>query len=327
MTAGRGGPAPLPDSLLAGIEEVAVSLAGAGGRLLSERFGGVQVSRFKSSRDRDPVTEADEAAEALVRDGVRERFPLHGFLGEEGGARSTNAEFVWVVDPLDGTANFANGIPIFACSIGVLHRGRPVVAALYTAFGDDGRACIFHARAGGGLFRDGRSFVPDAPTHRGRLVGIPAGYHRRFRKRLLRRMPPGETRSFGSTAAELGLVACGRLRYGIWDSPKIWDVAAGVLLVTEGGGEVFTVRAGRSEPLTAFAPRGSAGLAGWRGSVIAGDAPAIREFRGALRVRPSLNERIERAFGQEAAVLSEKASGVVRRLAGAGLRLWRLFRR
>jgi len=307
---------------VAELEAAAVALARTAGDELLRRFAAPVSVRYKSSRGRDPVTEADEAVEALLRREVRRRFPAHGFLGEEGGGDAA-AEFLWVVDPLDGTANFANGVPIFSVSIGVLRRGVPVAAALFTAFGPDGTPCVLHARRGGGLHRDGARYVPRTASARGRLVGVPAGFHRRFRQRLLRRLPSGETRSLGSIAAELGLVACGRLRFGLWESPKIWDVAAGMLLVHEGGGSVLVTRAGRWEPFESFQAPGRRSLKDWRGSVLAGEPDALAEFTRALHIHPSPVERLERLVGPDAAFavergarLSWRASAPVRRGAG-----------
>ena len=243
---------PPPEPSLREIEQAAVAFAREAGAELERRFSTPPAVRFKSSRGRDPVTDADIAAESLIRSRVAEHFPSHSFLGEEGEGAGAEAglkalpatTFLWVVDPLDGTANFANGVPIFAVSIGVLRSGRPVVAALYTTFGPDGRRCTLHAHRGSGLKIDGNPVERAGAAERGRLVGVPAGFERRMRRRLLRRAAPGETRSLGSIAVELGLAACGRLAFAFFGGPKIWDVAAGILLVEEAGGRVVATDRG-----------------------------------------------------------------------------------
>ena len=122
----------LSESALEEIAEAARSLAQQGGDILLDRFHATIEVSFKGQNAHDPVTEVDHAIEDLIRDEVHQHFPTHGVLGEErdnGGP--TDAEIVWVIDPLDGTSNFINGIGLFACSIGVLHRGRPVAGALW----------------------------------------------------------------------------------------------------------------------------------------------------------------------------------------------------
>ncbi len=291
--------AGVEDRVLELVHELAVRIARQAGEMLDGFFAGPLDIRFKSKQEKDPVTQADEAIEALVRRCVAERFPEHGVLGEEGADRSAGAEFLWVVDPLDGTANFANGLPIFATSIGVLQRGRPVVAALYTTYGPQARPCVIHARHGAGLFVDGRRWQPSprSLSGRARLSGVPAGFHRGFRFRRLKGMPPGETRSLGSIAVELGLVAVGALQYALFASPKIWDVAGGVLLVQESGGAVFTDAAGGMSRLERFdAPPGRP-LREWKQAVIAGEASVLGSVVPKMRVRHSPMEIAERLAG------------------------------
>ncbi len=304
------------------VRAAAAQIALEAGAELQRRFALPVQVRFKSRKDADPVTEADEATERFVRQSVAERFPDHDVLGEEGGGSIQPGAWLWVVDPLDGTANFANGLAVFAVSIGVLHHLRPVAAALYTTFGPEGRPCVLSARLGGGLLCDGEPFDLPAPalSKRARLSGVPAGIQRAFGLWRLRGQLPGETRSFGSTAAELGLVATGRWQYAVFSSPRLWDVAAGILLVREAGGAVFTDRRGRWRPLDRIAPPRGKPLSEWKQALIAGDAALLRELTGKVRVRHAPRERAERLFGAERVA---RAAGWARRLAPAA----RLIRR
>ncbi|HLZ70825.1 MAG TPA: inositol monophosphatase family protein [Dehalococcoidia bacterium] len=318
----------LPEDDTAGefepVRAAAAEIAAAAGAELQHRFAAPGQVRFKSRKDADPVTEADEAVERFVRQRVAERFPAHDVLGEEGGGSTHPGEWLWVVDPLDGTANFANGLAVFAVSIGVLHRLRPVAAALYTTFGPEGRPCVLSARLGGGLLCDGELFVQPAAalSKRARLSGVPAGIHRAFALWRLRGQLPGETRSFGSTAAELGLVATGRWQYAVFSSPRLWDVAAGILLVRESGGAVYGDRRGRWQPLERIAPPRGKPLSEWKQAVIAGDAALLGQLTGKVRVRRSPRERAERLFGPEC--VDRAVSGWDRRGAPAVRRLLRL---
>ena len=299
----RGGARPsardVPAELSIAIETAAVAIARQAGEALLAYYAGPLQVRFKSKQDADPVTEADVAIEALVRREVAARFPDHGVVGEEGADPLTLPPVLWVVDPLDGTANFANALPIFAVSIGVLYRGEPLAAALFTTFGPDGRACVLHARAGGGLKLDGKAYAPRERTlsHRARLAGVPAGFHKTFAMWRLRGKLPGETRSLGSTAAELGLVATGTLQYAVFASPRIWDVAAGVLLVSESGGAVFTDQRRRWQHLSRFEPPPGKPLREWKQAVIAGDARLLYKTVGKVRVRRSPAERARALLG------------------------------
>jgi myo-inositol-1(or 4)-monophosphatase len=329
---GRSGP-PSGDgpSAIDAIHDVAFDLARRCGEALLDYYARPLDVRFKSKKERDPVTEADEAIESLVRATVSERFPGHGVLGEEGTDSATDAEYLWVVDPLDGTANFANGLPIFAVSVAVLRFGAPVVAALFTTFGPEGRPCVLHARRGGGLCRDGLALpVQRRATGRARLSGVSAGFLVGFRYGPIVGMPPGETRSLGSIAAELGLVATGALQYAVFSSPKIWDVAAGVLLVVEGGGQVFVDDLGRWRPLNRFvAPEGRP-LRAWHRAVVAGDAQIVPELVRRLHARHSPVEWAERLAGrrrvERAGALVSRSSSVARRSVALARAWWRRAR-
>jgi myo-inositol-1(or 4)-monophosphatase len=284
----------------AAIRLAAEEIAREAGALLQQMYLAPLDVRYKARQnDRDPVTAADEAVEALVRREVAERFPDHGVLGEEGADTSAEAEYLWVVDPLDGTANFASGLPIFACSIGVLRGLRPIAAALYTTFGPNGAPCVVSASIGSGLLVDGESYSQRARevSRRARAVGVPAGFHLRFRMRGFFARPPGETRSLGSTAAEMGLVATGNLQYAVWGGPKIWDVAAGVLLCREAGKPVLSREGKNWRLLDRFlAPEGKP-LRDWSRPVVAGERGTLRDLASRLRVRRQPIEVAETVLG------------------------------
>jgi myo-inositol-1(or 4)-monophosphatase len=283
-----------PDAaLLADLELMAARWAREAGDLLLTRFRTKLIVEYKSKGQADPVTDADRAAEAFLRDAIRARYPKHGVLGEEGTEPPPDAPFVWVLDPLDGTTNFINGLPLWCVSIGVLWRNRPVAAAIFTPSGPTAAPGVFHAHAGGGAFLDALPLhvSPEPEPAKARLSGLPGHYweEMRFRKRK----PPqlGETRTLGSMALELGLIGAGVLQYGVFWGPKIWDVAGGVLIVSEAGGDVVW-RCERSEPwsrLHAFTPpAGAGGLRGWKGSVIAGTPGVVNLISEDVEARHTL---------------------------------------
>jgi myo-inositol-1(or 4)-monophosphatase len=270
-------PQVVEGSYLERLEREAVRFARGAGAILMEHFRRPLAVEYKSANRRDPVTEADRKAEAYLREAISQVFPDHGIVGEEN-PNSAHAmpAFVWVLDPLDGTTNFLNGLPIFASSIAVLHQGRPVAAALFVPDPDGGS--VYHARVGGGAHQDGRrlSVADNATPERGRLTGLPAYYWRLYGFRDGLRQRIGEIRSLGSIAYEMAMTAGGTIQACIFNSPKIWDVAGGMLLVTEAGGTVLT-RPPKSKQWKLFTAFGADSptldqLHDWRGPVLAGNA-------------------------------------------------------
>lgn len=279
-------------------------------RSLAERAGTILLDRFQSSLDisykgqsaHDPVTEVDHAIEDMVRDEVHQRFPEHGVLGEErdnGGPAS--ADVVWVIDPLDGTSNFINGVGVFACSIGILERGVPVAGALFLPINRYLRPGVYHARRGSGLsFNDERAdCTPPQVQAASRLSTVPGGTvgvtgpaGRRF----------GVARTFGSAAAELAFAAEGAVQMALFDGPQIWDVAGGVILCQEAGRAVFT-RPRRGEPWRRFADfaEHAAGpvpldtLRSWNGSLVVGDPEVVPDVAEDLGREQGLRATARRA--------------------------------
>src|SRR6476469_5074930 len=205
-----------------------------------ERFGGTFQIDKKGTIDL--VTEVDVAVERRFRALIAERFPDHQILGEEmGGAAAAPAGPCWIFDPIDGTSNFAHGLPIFCASLALEIDGVAEVAAVY----DPTRKELFTAERGGGAFLNGRPLrVSSAATLVDAMLvtGFPYDVHQRVpeivglfgdfvgRARAVRRL--------GSAALDLCYVAAGRLD-GFWESDlKAWDIAGGGLIVEEAGGTV-----------------------------------------------------------------------------------------
>ena len=225
------------------------------------RAGDLQMARF--GRDFaigkkgviDLVTEVDVEVERMFRDLIAQRFPRHHVLGEEmGGSAAVPSGPCWVFDPIDGTTNFAHGLPIFCSSLALEIDGVPEIAAVY----DPNRRELFTAERGGGAFLTGTRLrvsraerLVDAML----VTGFPYDVHSRVdeivglfgafvgRARAVRRL--------GSAAIDLCYVAAGRMD-GFWESDlKAWDIAGGALLVVEAGGRLtgmdgapFTSRGG-----------------------------------------------------------------------------------
>lgn len=225
--------------------QFAEATARAAGAILRERFGQVHDVRFKGPLDM--VTEADQAAEALIAARLTSAFPAHDLLGEEGSRGScADGDFRWVIDPLDGTTNFTHGLPTFAVSIALEERGIPLVGAVYDPMRDE----LFMARRHGGATLNGeRLCVSAVDTLFGSLLVTGFSYDLTVRARqaetwrdLLTRVQA--IRQTGSAALNLCYIAAGRLD-GYWERGiSAWDVAAGALMVQEAGGAVTNMSGG-----------------------------------------------------------------------------------
>jgi myo-inositol-1(or 4)-monophosphatase len=197
----------------------------------------------------DLVTEADFAAQEIVKTTVLRAFPHHSVLGEEdqlAGDTPSKTEYRWVVDPLDGTTNFVHGIPHYAVSLALEHDGQLLVGAVF----DPSLNECFTAAIGQGAFLDGRPIRTSDTNRLSEVIagtGFPANLQPDspdllvFNKALFRCQGVRRT---GSAALNLCDVAAGR--YGVlWGfSTKIWDIAAGVLLIREAGGIVTSPEGG-----------------------------------------------------------------------------------
>ena len=226
-------------------------IAREAGALLRERFGQRHRVDFKGAVD--PVTEADRAAEAWIVRRLREAFPDHHLLAEEEGGDPWNGPGpLWIIDPLDGTNNFAHNFPHFALSIALVVEGRSVVGLIYDPLRDE----CFTAWRGGGTRLNGREVrVSRVRKLRDAFLATGFPYDRRTApdnntRRLdhfLRRSQG--VRRAGAATLDLAYVACGRFD-GYWEPRlKPWDVAAGFLLVEEAGGKVSDF-AGGPAPLS-----------------------------------------------------------------------------
>ncbi len=214
-------------------------LAYAAGRILRDKFYTDLTIEYKG--EIDLVTDADKAAEKLLVTAITKAFPEHAILAEEGGKiGKQDAEFLWVIDPLDGTTNYAHGFPYFSVSIALLKNDNPVIGVVYNPISDE----MFAAKLGCGAWLNDQTIKVSkiAQLKRSLLcTGFPYDMHQpnnnieRYAK--LVKQTQGVLR-VGSAALDLCQVACGRLD-GFWECLlNPWDIAAGALIVQEAGGTV-----------------------------------------------------------------------------------------
>jgi myo-inositol-1(or 4)-monophosphatase len=181
----------------------------------------------------DFVTAVDVRAERRVRRALAALLPDAGFLGEESDPADLDRPWVWVVDPIDGTSNFARGLPHFAVSVALLFRGQPVLAGVHCS----PERASYVARHGGGAWRDGRRLrTPPGRLDDGAMIGCQwfrGQQQLGFLARLQQR--GGRIRTLGSTVTQLADVAFGRLDANVQEQGRIWDVAAAGLVAVEAG--------------------------------------------------------------------------------------------
>jgi myo-inositol-1(or 4)-monophosphatase len=242
---GRAGGRDLGRSTAFGPElALAIELAHRAGQIQMDRYE--RLERVEAKGPRDVVTEVDHLCEALVMEAVRARYPDDAFhaeeIGEVAAAGEAKSDRVWIVDPLDGTINYANGIPFFCISIALVADGRPVVGVVYDPTRDETFASSI----------DGPSLRNGEPIRVGRkelladlVVTLAVGGRGTVRKRREALKSIRANRSMGCAALTLAYVACGRFDvYAQGAGISAWDVAAAGLIAERAGATVTSLDGG-----------------------------------------------------------------------------------
>jgi len=219
--------------------EVVARQAGA---ILMEGFGNVRHIQQKGAIDL--VTEFDKRSEEIIISVIQKEFPDHAILAEESGQNNTISEYQWVIDPLDGTTNFAHGIPIFSVSIGLLKNNSPIVGVVYDPFRNE----MFSAELGHGATLNNHPIHVSSRKDLGQAVistGFPYDLRTNPRNNFAQfihfQLRTRSVRHLASAALDCAWTAMGRLD-GYWEfGVKPWDIVAGTLIVREAGGRVTSV--------------------------------------------------------------------------------------
>ncbi len=227
----------------------------------------------------DFVTVMDLRTERSLRRALRKAHPEAGFIGEETGHERPAAEFVWVVDPIDGTSNFASGLPTWAVAVACLHRGRPLTAAMWC----EPEGALYWAGQGLGAFRQGRRLRMATPR-RGDAAVIGCQWHRGqqdlgFLAAIQRE--GGRIRTLGSTVVQCCDLVMGRLDGNVQQQGRPWDLVAPGLLLEEAGGRLTDWQGRPVFPL--------ADPTGGHTATIAGAPAAHRRLLAVLRAFPDPN--------------------------------------
>ena len=234
--------------------DFAIQTARDAGKILAERFG--RKIEISNKSEIDLVTESDLASERLIIERIKTYYPRHSILAEESGVTNPHdqqSDWRWIIDPLDGTTNYAHGYPCFCVSIALEHRGKLEVGVVYDPLRDE----MFAAERGQGASLNGRRISVSRTMNLSAALlctGFP--YDVRERNEFARHfanfiMHAQGVRRDGAAALDLAYVAAGRFD-GFWEEGlKPWDVAAGALIIEEAGGRISKYR---GEPLDIFSP-------------------------------------------------------------------------
>lgn len=233
----------MPEPLVHEMLKLATRLAAEAGEIALSRFGSAAVER---KADNSVVTEADHEMQAHMLDVLARTYPRHAVCAEEtlqtpgAHADRADARYCWVIDPLDGTRNYVSGFPCFATSIAALEGGWPVVGVVV----EHNQHHVYAATRGGGATFNGKPITAkEVPADSDVLVGVPSSKDR-LTVQVVRQWLGQRgmiTRNIGSTALHLAMVGSGALDAAFCKQCKIWDIAAGVLIVNEAGGRCTQV--------------------------------------------------------------------------------------
>ncbi len=275
----------MPPAQAAALEATALRLAQAAGTQIAAAVNGELDVHFKATRpewaaNSNPVSQVDQSVERFIRAELAQAHPDDAVIGEEQPVSGPSGAAVsWVIDPVDGTCNFINGVPLYACSIGVLHEGWPVAGAIWCASTHGVGPGVYHAHAGGPLCFNGRPIERRKP---GNWRGLAAEHGRSSRYAI-----HWDTRVLGTSAVEFAWVACGLLRLAHIPRPGLWDAAAGLMLLKAAGCSALTWERGRWTALERFNPcsgkQAQADLAAWKQPVLIGAAEDVAAALAAAR--------------------------------------------
>jgi len=211
-------------------------------RIAIERLGQVRVD---TKADQSPVTDADHAVQDALLESIARLYPADAVITEETQARPeahqavARARRCWVVDPIDGTRNYARSIPIFTLSVALMEGGHPVIGLVYEPVSER----MYSASAGAGAWLNSQRLAPPPePAGGEEYMGVPTSKHEQLPPIVHRWIDTMVVRNFGSTALHLALLAAGSLDAVYCKRSKLWDVAAGALIAAEAGMQVLSLK-------------------------------------------------------------------------------------
>lgn len=218
-----------------------IYIAKEAGEIIRQAHGTRFSVEIKSNNVKNLVTEVDKKSEKTITDFVRKKYPSHSILAEEAGETKSSSEYLWVIDPLDGTTNFAHGLPIFSVSIGLQYKGETVAGVVYDVMRD----VIYSAEKGSGAFENGKKIfvnsneiIEESLLVTGFPYNVAENPEKVFERFIEMLKVARAVRRLGSAAIDFCYVANGVFD-GFWEVHlNPWDICAGKLIVEEAGGKV-----------------------------------------------------------------------------------------
>jgi myo-inositol-1(or 4)-monophosphatase len=217
--------------------EIAIEAVKKAGLIVKKYYGKVSASH---KFDRSLTTKADMESENMIRDLLQKRFPDYSILGEETGRTGKESDYLWVIDPLDGTTNYAFQNPFFDISLGLVYKSKPIMGVVFYPPQNE----LFYAEKGGGAYlNNARITVSDRNKFDDSIIAFCHGRDQQSVRRMINafsRIKPvnNKVRQLGAAALELCYVACGRIDAFFMVGINPWDVAAGATILKEAGGKV-----------------------------------------------------------------------------------------
>ena len=292
------------DPELKQIYSFARNLTCRAGDILLDQFHRPRQITYKSADRTNPVTDVDRRVEEFLKSEIAKEFDGHALLAEETESVEKSAkDFTWVIDPLDGTVNFLNGLPVFGVSVGVLYKGKPVIGCIFLPSAQATNGDLFHAVSGGGAFRNDVpiSVLYESRPRNGVISVFPKFWMNKYRFKRELSKSLGELRALGSVAYELAMTASGVIQYSFFGSPWAWDVSAGLVLVKEARGlALFREKESQSwEEFQSYqnicgsipSPKD---IKDWRPSWICGNEDIIRFVAGRIDPKSAFATKIDR---------------------------------
>jgi len=218
-----------------------IDAAVSAGKFLLENFG--KIDKIESKGDRNLVTNLDKSAEEMIIDGIRKKFPDHAILGEEGGKIGGDKEYLWIIDPLDGTHNFIRGINIFGVSIGIIHKDEFIGGVIYMPLEDE----LYVGEKGNGAYKN-NSKISVSKYSDLKECSISFDSSIRYSPDIMLKVldvlarESFNIRMFGSSVRVLTYIAEGKLDFAVEFHDRPWDFSGGVCIIEEAGGRLTDLK-------------------------------------------------------------------------------------
>lgn len=221
---------------------VCTAAAKEAGEFLKANFGKTDLN-IEIKADHSLVTNLDKEAERIIVDQIKQKFPTHGIIGEESGQNGAEKEYVWIIDPLDGTHNYIRNISMFGVSIGVVHQDSFIAGVIYLPIFDE----IYTAEHGGGAYKNNRKISVSGYQD---LTECTVSFDSNLKKAPQLRLQALQKlanqafniRMFGSSARQLTFLAEGTVDAIVEFDDHSWDFAAGACILTEAGGRITNLQ-------------------------------------------------------------------------------------